>query len=211
MARLRHAAKKALWKDLTGDGQFWAFVKGDSFARDPWAHHFSGRIYHLLRLVQERCGQNQKLLTSAADSLAPQNHDLFSQMPLFKKARPESIEDYTQQLMREAVAVLFACYLEKNGTAHLRNLADYIDHGKGPASGAVDRQRAWLWMKFSPWRNWTIRPLDETYRFAEIRDAFDNEFPDNSMADPQLRTMVKKELGIRLSRDKPGPRGPRIR
>ncbi len=187
MAKLRNQAAKKSWQDLPPHDQFSAFCQGDVFAKDPWATHFAMRTNSLLEWLKKKNGP----------------------VAVFRKARPDSIEGDSQQVMNEAMALLFNCWEKPNGTNSLRNLADAIDSLKKPLLPAVDRHRAWLWCQFHPYDFPGKRPLKVSVKFSELREAFDKEFPDGELEDSPLRAIVRG-MGIILAPDPKGPKGPRI-
>jgi hypothetical protein len=223
MSRIKNAGKKSLWQNLSPFQKQKALCAGDKYTKDIWASDFAVVIFgQFLELdnsdaaKKARAGHaawvNAQVQAAVGKIVYDDNWVKKERTPLqiFRNTKPKSIERAAQDFLEEAAEMLLNCYREKNGSQRLRNLADAIDAGKKPPSPAVDRQRAWLWYKFGLFVDEKYRKPNRPPTFAQIREVFDAEFENNSIDDSQLREMVK-ELGIQMSPDKKGPKGPRIR
>ncbi len=217
MSRITGAAKKAQWKDLAPLDQFDAFVLGDKFVKDIFAHKLAIDGSILLAWLKK---ENRKIR-------------------VFRKSRKNSVEHVLQAYVSDAMSLMFDCISKRNGGG-LRNLADTISNLGKPWVGTVpkplnktgsitvinkpmadrtistswrgpaDPYRAWIWFHFRLLEKGTKRPINVTEKFFEFRAGFDKQFPDNDLEDSQLRTMLH-EMGVLLAPDKKGPKGPRVR
>ena len=133
---------------------------------------------------------------------------------VFADSKKDSLEREIQDFMRLAADLLIESYKNKSG-ADLRALADAIEriHRKCRSVGFVDEYRLWLntfLHKFTPPPAPKITNEPKALTFSQIRDAFDDFFPNNNIDEKTLRDMVVEEMGFRCLPEKRGPKGPRI-
>jgi|SRR5665213_1024372 len=239
MSRIRNAVKKNVWKTLSpverhnifmyGDADKWAVnfawkifsvVQGIEERRNPQSiiQHYEFEVkaskennFKSLALTEKELKRWQRKLPSLLKK---------SRQPLkiFAKSKKNSIEWEIQNFIRSSADLLFESYKSRSG-ARLRSLANAVervfslptkDRGLG---GFVDEHRFWLnafLYKETPPPNSRLTNEPKALTFSQIRDAFDNFFPNNKIDEKTLRDMVVKEMGFRCLPEKRGPKGSRI-
>jgi hypothetical protein len=239
MSRIKNAVKKNLWKTLTpverhnvfmyGDAERWSVsfawqifrvMQGIEERKNP-----KSIIQHWEFVVNTTKENEFKSLELSEKELRRWRRKLPSLLKksrqpikIFTKSKKNSLEWEIQNFMRAAADLLFESYKSRSG-AHLRSLANAVERvfslpTKNSGLGCfVDEHRFWLnafLHKETPPPNARLTNEPKDLTFSQIRNAFDNFFPDNNIDEKTLRDMVVKEMGFRCQPEKRGPKGPRI-
>lgn len=240
MARIKNAVKKNFWKTLTPVQRHRIFMYGDIepwASRLAWQiYRVTKGVEERMNpnlVIQgfEFVAKSSKAMNSSSAGFDERRLKAWrrklpallkwSRLPIkvFAETKNKSLEREVQNLMRAAEELLGASYESKSG-AYLRSLANAIErvHGdwaeRGSLGGFVDEHRFWLNVflhKETPPPNAKLTNEPNALTFSQIRDAFDNVFPNNTIDDKTLRDMVVKEMGFRCLPEKRGPKGPRIK
>ena len=189
MSRKPKAAKKSLLENLSLSQKFFAFSRGDEYARSPEISDFAAGNQFSFNYTNK--------IPASPDG--------------FVKRISEWDGENIFKFMIEVTNLVFDCYATGEGKK-LRDFADAISSCKKPPSKPIDPERTWL-MAYLYGTDMFCEgqpPRAPEKSFSEIRAAFFGKFSDSSIDDSSLRKIVK-ELGYECLPDKRGPKGPRTK